>query len=178
MFKKMILASAVLVSTVAAASPAPYVGANLGLNVNSSTNASFHNAGVFRGVPLNVFVGFGGVLTQSFFLAGEATANLATAVITNKNDMKTTYGFTLSALPGVMLNDNTLAFVRAGFARTRFSDVNKMVSGTQLGFGMQTGMTQHVDLRGEYDYTAYANAATVKSPRTDAYTLGVVYKID
>jgi len=180
MLKKMILASAVLASTVsvAATNPAPYVGASLGLNVNSSTNASFGNAGVFRGVPLSVFAGFGGVLTQSFYLAGEVTGTLATGVISNKNDMKTSYGYGLSVLPGVMLNDNTLAFVRAGFVRSRLSDVSKMSSGGQIGLGMQTAMTQHMDLRGEYDYTSYANVGGIKSPRTDAYTLGVVYKID
>lgn len=180
MLKKMMLASAVFASTMsmAATDPSPYVGASLGLNVNSSTNASFGNAGVFRGLPLSIFAGFGGVVTESFYLAGEVTGTLTTGVISNKNKMKTNYGYGLSVLPGVMLNDNTLAFVRAGFVRTRFSDVNKMSTGGQFGFGMQSSITQNMELRGEYDYTSYANMGGIKSPTTDAYTLGVVYNIN
>jgi opacity protein-like surface antigen len=180
MYKKIILASAALLSTVgvAIAKPAPYIGTSLGVNVNSSTNASANTAGVFRGVPLKVFAGFGGVLTESFYLAGEVTGTLATAVINNKNDMKTSYGYSVSVLPGLMLSDNTLAYARGGFVRSRFTNVNKMNTGGQLGVGMQTAVTQHVDLRGEYDYTSYANVGGIKSPSTDEYTVGVVYKFD
>ena len=178
--KKIILASAMLVATisVASANSAPYVGTSLGVNSNTSTHANGGSGGAYRGIPLKVFAGYGGIISETFYLAGELTATLGSAEISNKNHMKTSYGYGLSALPGVMVNDETLAFARVGYVRSRFANVTKMSSGAQLGFGMQTSVTQHVDLRGEYDFTSYANAGAIKSPRTDEFNLGMVYKFD
>ena len=53
-----------------------------------------------------------------------------------------------------------------------------MVKGAQFGLGLQTSVTQNMDVRGEYAYTDYANVGSVRSPRADEYTLGLVYKID
>lgn len=178
--KKITLASAMLAAAVGVTSvnAAPYVGASVGVNVNSSTNAVGGNPGVFRGIPVKVFAGYGSLLSQSFYLAGELTATLGTGEISTSNNMKTSYGFGLSALPGFMLNDNTMAFARVGYVKSRFSSVNKMVNGGQFGLGMQTSLTQAMDVRGEYTYTDYSNAGTVRSPRADEYTLGLVYNID
>ncbi|HTM63122.1 MAG TPA: outer membrane beta-barrel protein [Gammaproteobacteria bacterium] len=178
--KKLVLASAMLAATVGmtAVNASPYVGASVGVNVNTSTNTVGGNPGVFRGVPVKLFAGYGSVLSQSFYLAGEFFATLGTAEISTSNLMKTSYGFGISALPGLMLNDNTMAYVRAGLVRSRFSSVNSMVTGGQLGLGLQTSVTQNMDLRGEYTYTDYKNVGTINSPRTDEYTLGLVYKID
>jgi opacity protein-like surface antigen len=181
MLKKIILASAIVASTIsvaAASTPAPYVGTSVGVNTNTSTHANGGSAGVYRGVPVKLFAGYGGEMSQNVYLAGELAATLGSAEISNRNHMKTSYGYSISALPGVMVNDDTLAFARAGFVRSRFSNVNKISSGAQFGFGLQTAMTQHVDLRGEYDYTSYADANTINSPRTDEFNLGVVYKFD
>ena len=156
----------------------PYVGASVGVNVNSSTNAVGGNPGVFRGIPVKVFAGYGSLLSQSFYLAGELTATLGTGEISTSNNMKTSYGFGLGVLPGVMLNDSTMAYARVGYVRERFSSLNSMVNGGQVGLGLQTSVTQNIDVRGEYDYTDYKNVGAVRSPRADEYTLGLVYKID
>ena len=177
--KKITLASAMLAAAVGVTSvnAAPYVGASVGVNVNSSTNVG-GNPGVFRGVPFKVFAGYGSLLSQSFYLAGELTATLGTGEISTSNGMKTSYGFGLSALPGFMLNDNTMAFARVGYVKSRFSSLNSMVSGGQIGLGLQTSLTQAMDLRGEYTYTDYSNVGAARSPRADEYTLGLVYNID
>ena len=179
MFKKMIFASAILTAAVnvAAADTAPYLGASLGVNVNSSTNIA-GNAGVFRGVPVKVFVGYGGAWTDDFFLAAEATATLATGVISNKNDMKTTYGVGVGVLPGYMMTDSSVVFARIGYIRSRFTDVNTMSNGAQVGIGMQATLLQHVDLRGEYDYTSYSSIGAIRSPTTDEFSLAAIYKFD
>lgn len=180
MFKKMLVASALLAATsgIAMASVSPYVGGSLGVNVNSSTSSVNGNAGVFRGVPVKAFLGFGGAINEDFFLAGEATATLGTFEMSNRNKMKTSYGYALSILPGLMMNDSTVAFARAGFTRIRFTNVNKMSSGALVGLGMQTSFTQHIDIRGEYDYTSFNEIGGINTPRTDEYTLGMVYKFD
>lgn len=180
MIKRMLACGVLLAATtgIAMASFVPYVGGSLGVNVNSSNNASAGRAGVYRGIPAKAFLGLGGTINDDFYLAGEATATLGNFEISNKNKMKTSYGYALSVLPGLMLNDNTVAFARAGFTRIRFTNVNKMSSGAIVGLGMQTSMTQHVDLRGEYDYSSYSKVGGISSPRTDEYTLAMVYKFD
>ena len=178
MMKKILMTAALAsVVNVAAASSAPYVGASLGI-VNNSTSSGVVNgaAGVFRGLPFNVFAGYGGLLDQGFYLAGELTGTLGTGEISNANGLKTTYGYGASIIPGVQLSDHTLAFARAGVVRSRFSSVNAMSTGGQVGLGLQTSLTQNVDLRGEYDFTAYRSVSTVGAPRSDAFTVGLVYK--
>ena len=180
MFKKTVLATLLLSATssiFAMQSSTPYVGASVGVNVNSSTSVN-GNAGVYRGVPLKVFAGYGGVINPSFYLAGELTGVPGSAQMSNKNNMRTSYGFGMSLLPGLMLSDQTLAFMRAGFVRTEFSNVNNMATGGQLGVGIQTFLTQNVDLRGEYDYTAYRTVSGIPAPSADSYYLGLVYKFN
>ena len=180
MFKKILLTTILSATTgIALANPAPYIGASLGINVNSSNNnAAF---GSFRGMPAKVFAGYGGVINQNVYLAGELTGTIATGEISNAGPLKTTYGYSASIIPGVMLSDHTLAYARAGVAYSRFSKLNTMKSGGEFGLGMQTSLTQNVDLRGEYDFTAYRHvnyAGTSTAPRSDAFNLGLVYKFD
>lgn len=184
MFKKIILASAILAATVSvaeAAAPAPYVGASIGLTNNFITSGN-DAGGTYRGVPFNLFAGYGGVLSQSFYLAGELNATVANATVTNSDGNKSTYGFGVSLIPGVMLNESTLAFARVGVVNTHFSNlVNSNRTGGQIGLGLQTSVTQNIDVRGEYDYVAYQSKSTFwgsMAPRQDVFTVGLVYKIN
>lgn len=185
MYKKIILASAILAATVGVASAntaAPYVGAGLGITNNTVTINS-NSYGSYRGVPFNLFVGYGGVVSQSFYLAGELTGTFATANISDNADLKTTYGAGLSVLPGVMVNDNTLVYGRLGVVRSHFNE-DKDRDGATFGVGLQTSLTQNIDVRGEYNYVAYKAINVVTpvttvsvAPRSDQFTLGLVYKI-
>ena len=186
MFKKILVSFAMLTSTVgiaAAAGPAPYIGAGVGVTTNTSSNGFF---GSNRGVPFNVLAGYGGVISDKFYLAGELNGTAGTAVLTDHGIVKTTYGYGASILPGVMLNERTLAFVRAGVVRSRFSELGKNQTGGQVGFGLQTNVTQNVDLRGEYDFTAYRSIkqnfgggfALSSAPRQDAFNVSLIYKFE
>lgn len=177
---KKILATTILASAVGvvSAAPVPYFGASVGVLNNTTSNIGNGSAGFYRGVPVNLFVGYGGVINQSFYLAGELNGTIGTGELTqNGNNIKSTYGYSLSILPGVMLNERTLAFARAGLVRTRFS-VGNMDTGGQIGLGLQTNVTQNIDVRGEYDFTAYRSASVVAAPRQDMATVGVIYKFD
>lgn len=185
MFKKLLLASAILASTSSIAfAAAPYAGAGLGVTTNTVDK---NNVGSFRGVPVNVFVGFGGVLTETFYLAGELNGTLATGVISDNGQLKTSYGYGASIIPGLMLSDHTLAFARVGVVSTRFTSQDENKTGGQVGVGMQTSLTQHLDIRGEYDYTAYSSVDNLDNgtgtlvsgkPVSDAFNLSLVYKFD
>jgi len=191
MFKKILLLSAISLATITTtyASTIPYVGASLGITNNTSDLKIINGAqagGNFRGVPLDVFAGYGGVINQNFYLAGEAFFNLTTPTITSSNGVvKTSYGYGISLNPGVMLTDHTLTYVRLGVVRSRFPSFNNTLTGGQFGLGMQTSLTQNVDIRGEYDYVAYraqnyvvAGANTSINPRADQFKLGLIYKFD
>lgn len=179
MLRKILFASSIIaISTgVAMAQPVPYIGAGLGVNVNTSSKGA---AGSYRGMPVNVFAGYGGNIDQNFYLAGEFTGTLTNATMNNNGIAKSTYGYGVSVLPGVMLSDHTMAFARAGVVRTHFQKAhNKMITGGELGVGLQTSVTQNVDVRGEYDYVSYKKYSSQGinvNPRSDQFNVSLVYK--
>jgi len=174
MFKKMLMASAILAttSTVVLASGAPYLGASVGIVDNTSSQGSF------RGVPLTVNAGYGVTMNQNLYLAGEIFGVLGTSTLDNNSistSLKTTYGYGASFIPGFMLSDHTMAYARLGVVKSRFTNAGKTVTGGQAGLGLQTSLTQNWDLRGEYDYTSYKKFSGV-STKADAFNIGLVYK--
>lgn len=180
MLKKILFASSIIaVSTgIAVAQPVPYIGAGLGINVNTSSKGA---AGSYRGMPVNVFAGYGGNINQNFYLAGEVNGTLTNATINNNGILKSNLSYGLSVLPGVMLSDHTMAFARAGVVRTRFQKPDVWKTGGELGAGLQTSITQNIDLRGEYDYVAYKkfNANGVSAnPRSDQFNVSLIYKFE
>ena len=208
MFKKLILTTAILAvtSTVALANDAPYVGGSLGVNADTfkfkdEANDTTDVGG--RGAIANLFAGYGATVNQNIYLGGEVFADLTSSEAdaksgtdSSKDSMKEKYGYGISFIPGIMLSDHTLAYGRLGLVRSRFelSESNgtnsgtdkKTLTGGQIGVGLQTTLTQNVDLRGEYDFTSYKSGnfntgivgANKISPRSDSFNLGLVYKFD
>jgi opacity protein-like surface antigen len=187
MFKKVLLASSVLALTcgVAMANSAPYIGASAGMEVNTvNRNVA---VGTYRGVPFNLFAGYGALLSQTFYIAGELLGTVGTGDVSGTNTLKTSYSLAGSIIPGIMINNSTMLFGRAGVISSHFTNLNDSREGGQFGLGMQTGLTQSVDIRTEYDFVAYKSLTTTKipgyasttiSPRADEFNLGLVYKFD
>jgi opacity protein-like surface antigen len=202
MLKKILLTSAIFVTSTSLsfANGVPYIGASAGVNsttfdLKDKSKTNFDLGG--RGVAGNLFAGYGGIVSQNVYLGGEAFANFTSTdsnfkVIDEnvKGSLNNKYGYGVSFIPGVMLSDHTMAYGRVGVVRNRFeTEISRPVSdshsktltGGQFGVGMQTCLTQHVDLRGEYTYTTYNKASFngVKvSPDSDQFNLGLVYKLD
>jgi opacity protein-like surface antigen len=176
MFKKLLVSSAILAMASATAfAGAPYVGVATGVVVNTADTVNF------RGLPGTIFAGYGSGLGQGFYLGGEVFVTLGSATITD-NGLKTGYAYGFGLLPGIMISDHTMGYVRLGLAQTKFSPTNQgntTVTGGQLGLGLQTSLTQNWDLRGEYTYTSNKSVSGVSgNPRTDATTIAMVYKVD
>jgi len=205
MFRKLIIASAILAatSTVALASSGPYIGGSVGVNSstftdtdNVATKASTDFGG--RGAIGNLFAGYGAMVNSNIYLGGEAFADLTNTsaefkIPGLKKTISQKYGYGISFIPGVMLSDHTMAYGRIGVIRSRFelaTDVQdrssttkrQALTGGQIGLGLQTSLTQNLDLRGEYDYTRYREAkfndTNSIQPRSDSFNLGLVYKFD
>lgn len=195
MIKKMAYAATLIaMSCQLQASPAPYVGGSIGIITNTTQNL-FTNIinsqgflistpGNFRGLPFNAFLGYGGLVSQNCYLSGEIGGTVGTATLSN-GQLKTSYGYGASLLPGLILSDFTMGYARLGVVRSRFSDQGQTVTGGQLGAGIQTNLTQNIDIRVEYVFTAYQSFngsaggyGHVDAPRSDACNLGLIYKFD
>ena len=178
MLKKLLVTSAAILavsSTAALANGVPYVGAGLGIKNTSGQ----------RFMPINVFAGYGEIVSPGLYLGGELNADLASVNLNDSNTFKTTYGLGVSVIPGMMLSDSTMLYGRLGVVRSNFNKYSSnLVNGGQLGLGVQTRLTQNVDLRGEYVYTKYQSfSRTVSGTRvgvtslaSDQVNLGLVYK--
>lgn len=172
MFRKLLLASAILaVSSSIAYATGPYVGISAGIQTNTSSSA---NA---RVVPITLSAGYGASICQNFYLGGEVFGVPYSWTVSD-NGLKSTYGYGASIIPGIMLGDHTIGYVRAGVVRSHFTNSNSNVNGSQLGLGMQTSLCQNWDVRGEYVYTAYRNTSSGGSPKADQFNLGLVYRFE
>jgi len=178
MIKKIGLASSLLLCAMNATadfSPAPYVGGGIGIVTN--TDKLF---GVFRGLPLRVFAGYGGIVNTRLYFAGELGATIVTGDLANNSyGLETNTNYMLSVLPGFMLNDNTLGYARLGVLKTWFESPKEGSYGTRLGFGLETMVTPNITVRGEYDLTVYQNihrAGMARSPRSDGGSLDLIYR--
>ncbi|OGT56058.1 MAG: hypothetical protein A3F43_02025 [Gammaproteobacteria bacterium RIFCSPHIGHO2_12_FULL_42_10] len=190
MFKKIIVASAIalVAASTSFADAAPYIGAGIGIVNNTNTvtaNGSSFTGGAYRGIPLNLSLGYGGSIGQSAYLGGEVFGTVGTANISANTQLKTSYGYGASILPGLIIADRTMVFARLGVIESHFQTNNDSRVGGEFGLGSQIALTQQIDIRGEYDFVAYeaknetSGAATSSvAPRSDQFNLGLIYKFE
>lgn len=146
--------------------PAPYIGGSVGLVVNTD-----NHDGHFRGLPFMLSAGYGGLVNSNFYLAGEIFSTLFTPSLDDKGSVKSTYNYGISVIPGFIVSDHVMTFLRLGIVKTHFSQLNSLKTGAQFGVGLQTNLSQSLDLRGEYDYISY-NGSLIG----DQFSLGLIYK--
>lgn len=199
MLKKLVIASAVLLtSTTVFAGPSykgeampqpapcpvytysagPYIGFSLGDRTNFSNTSR-----AFKGADFNLSGGYGAMLTPDFYLAGELFV-LGTAKVaeyeTSTLSIQSTWSYGASILPGYMLNERVLGYLRGGVIRTRFNRQHGDATGGQFGLGLQTALDHNWDLRAEYIWTWYNGISngpvSTANPRSTQFNVGVVYK--
>lgn len=212
MFKKLLLASAVLAVTTGvafaghhasykgdykgeqAAAPVapcptytfaagPYVGVSVGPRSNMTGSPT-----AFRGFTGTLSAGYGALVNPVFYLAGEifgsGTAKIKSyKTATNANGTgligsKSSWDYGISIIPGYMITDHVLGYLRAGVVRTRFNDtgISSTETGAQVGVGMQTNVYQNWDVRGEYVYSQYGRVSSIGKVQSDQVNVGLVYK--
>ncbi len=159
--------------------PGPYLGGELNLSNNYNRTSS-----VYRALQGSLFGGYA-LLSNDLYLAAELFAQDGLSIQNYRNDLnangnpiglKTTWGFGLSILPGYILTDTLLSYLRIGAIKTHFQDVAQTATGGQAGIGIEGTVSDHWDLRAEYTYTFYQSLSGLGSPRADAFHLGVLYK--
>ncbi len=151
-----------------------YVYPNVLLQSITSSDSSY------RGISPKLALGYGTILGQSFFLAGEVSATIGTAELSNNTDtdgtsVRVNRSYDVSFLPGMLFTENTLGFLRLGVVSSNFSEPNTTATGGEIGFGLQFALLNCWYIRGEYFYTAYSTIKDLGTPVSDTVALGAVY---
>ena len=160
----------------------PYIGFSLGGRSNFN-----HEPSMFRGVEGQLSLGYGMMMDPAFYLAAELfihdTAKVSEyraafdADLDNDNSVKTQFGYGLSIIPGYLITDHVLAYMRLGVVRDKFAQHHAgSKTGGQAGLGLQTNIAPNWDLRAEYDYSVYSSAHEIGNVRADTFNVGVVYR--
>lgn len=200
MFKKLVIASAVLAassSVVFAASykgdykgeavvpcptynliAAPYIGGSIGVRNNYSGTPA-----VFKGLDGNLSLGYGGIIAPSWYLAAEGFVlgtiklkDMPNTANGGSSSVRSTWGYGADIIPGFMINNWVMAYLRGGISETYFNNQGSWAFGWRVGAGGQTNIYQNWDLRAEYVYTYNNHISGVGHPNTDLFNVGVVYR--
>lgn len=118
----------------------------------------------------------------TYYYAGEVfMMPLTFTLSSNQNNgamsakISRTYG--ISFIPGVMINQQWLCYLRASVVSSKFASPNATRTGGQGGLGFQTALNESWDMRVEYDYTAYKSIRGLGSVKTNEIGLGVLYRM-
>jgi len=175
-----------------------------GLALNPTLYANGAIGGLFGGygmyfqnlyyLALEIYGNYSGASTSYNYLGsspGELNDRLHTKV-----NARGSYG--ISVLPGIKLNDSTLAYLRLGYNRanikgqessTNFDGVAFSVSnsnwtgGFNYGIGLESVVWDNFSVRGEFNYTSYSSFSdpiteTRFSPANGTFMVGLVYHFD
>lgn len=159
----------------------PYVGLNLGLRTNYTSNPV-----AYKGVEGIVTAGFGYLVKNGFYIAEEVFVEEG-AQLQGYSDSaesgKSSWSVGLSVLPGYLILDNLIGYLRLGAVKTYFSSASGSNNGGQVGLGFQTALLENWDLRGEYIYSFYqassscnTQAGQLGSVKSDQFNVGIFYK--
>ncbi|MBX3708658.1 MAG: porin family protein [Gammaproteobacteria bacterium] len=178
MFKKFLcinVFSAISLSTAIASSF--YVGPGLTYADLESDNVSY------SGISPAVYVGYGAWARNWLYLAAEIFGT-AKSMNVNRGDndkdslFKTDYNYGVSLVPAINMDDVLIGYVRLGYIRTKFPNLDTVHGAYQLGVGMEGSITDCWSLRGEYVYTPYSSVNGVGTVRSNQVTVGLIYRFE
>lgn len=146
----------------------PYAGAGAGIQNIHGYNGLY--ATFFGG--MNITMG----PSDMIYLAGEAFVDTGSIPLSQKKRHRTTYGGGLSLLPGIVIAETNLAYLRVGVASFRHNKSNDWSTGGQLGLGLQTDINPCTAIRGEYVYTGRGVIHNFGRARYNFFNLAFLYK--
>jgi len=158
----------------------PYLGLNLGLRTNYTSNPV-----AYKGIEGSLTAGFGILVKNGFYIAEEVFVGDG-AKLQNYPDSaessKSSWSIGLSILPGYLILDNLIGYLRLGVVKTHFSSDGSN-NGGQVGLGFESALSENWDLRGEYIYSFYQASSSCStqpgelgSVKSDQFNLGLIYK--
>ncbi len=158
----------------------PYLGLSLGARTNYTSNPV-----AYKGIEGTLTAGFGILARNGFYIAEEIFVGDGFQV-QNYSDSaegaKSSWSIGLSLLPGYLILDNLLGYLRIGVVKTHFSSDGSN-NGGQVGLGLENALTENWDLRGEYIYSFYQSSGNCSpengalgSVKSDQFNIGLIYK--
>lgn len=152
----------------------------VGLSLGDRTNYSGARA-IYKGIETVFSLGYGGIVAPCFYLAGEVyggdSFDLKDYSTTNTlKSIRTTWGYGFDAIPGFMITNNVMGYLRLGVVRSHFNNLQANSTGFKVGAGAQTPLTQNLELRADYTFSRYNSVNGIGKPITDQANLGIVYK--
>lgn len=170
MFKKLLLIGTILAASpcLSAAKGIPYLGVGFGIQ----------NTQAYTGLLGTVSGGYSITAGQyqNYYFAGELFADSGSLPLCQNYYRRTNYGYGASFIPGIILRETVLAYLRMGIETFRYSTTLNHFTGGQLGLGLQTRISDKWDIRGEYVYTGKAIFEGFGTVRFTIFKLGLVYK--
>ena len=162
----------------------PYVGLSVGVRDNYSGTPT-----VYKGFEGTLSGGWGFMFSPMFYLAGEIFVGDSANIKDFKEEtgtgdgVRSSWNYGVSIIPGMMITDHVLAYVRVGGTWTNFTEAHNHGSSTdnkgawQVGVGGQTNVFQNWDVRAEYIYSGYGKVTkSIGNVGADQFNVGVVYK--
>src|SRR3990167_6753050 len=145
MFKKILIAIIMAASSSLTLAATPYVGGSLGIaDVGNSGSTT-----VSSGAVAKLFSGYGTLvgMNKNVYLGCELNVDLGGySQVYGAN-----YGIGASFIPGLMITKDIMLYGRAGVEANRNTKQSSSSTfGSQLGFGLQTSLTNNWDMRAEY----------------------------
>ncbi len=198
----------------------PVTVTNTGTGATATTTTGFAQG---RDIAANGFVGglFGGYgmyWNNFYYLAGElfvndsgandnitgqtTTIGTTTTIRGSTQKASVSWSWGVSILPGLKVNDSTLAYVRLGYSQARIQGTDNYLStstsatvlpanvnGTgntrsqsafQYGIGLETAVYQNISVRGEYSHANYGSftqgvTGTKFSASDNQFMAGLIY---
>lgn len=156
----------------------PYLGLSVGPRNNFTGTPT-----AYYGIEGTISAGYGAMLSPNWYLAGEILGGDSAqindyeyAAVAPKVGVKTSWSYGASLIPGYMITDHVLGYIRAGGVRSRFEDQGTQATAWQVGLGGQTSFYRNWDVRGEYVYSKYGSVSGIGKPQASQFNLGIVYK--
>lgn len=168
---------------------APYLGLNVGVRSNitgsgtSNTILYGHGAAVYQGIEGTISGGYALTFQDRWYLAFElfgADSTKSRNVLRYGSTyvgVQSNWSYGFDFIPGVVVTDGFLLYLRVGGIGTNFNNINIVSNGWQIGVGGQANLTRNWDIRGEYVSSGYNSvSAAVNKIVANQFNVGVVYK--
>lgn len=178
--KKFVVCAAALASLVSlnAVAGNTYVGADLGYRT-VTTNSNIGSK--FRGWLPGLFIGYGTMTVDNYYLAGEFAANwvseTSNSYTMRSQSLRISPEYTLSFIPGMVLKPELLGFLRIGIGEGRLAAQGDWLLAGVMGVGLEYTLTPCWNLRGEFDYSVFHDTS-VGTPNAADFVLALKYTYD
>lgn len=161
-----------------ATAPAYKTGIYIGASVGPQWNISGTPA-AYSGLEGTLSIGLGH-LWNRLYLAGEffggSSINLKNYLSTSGYSIRSTSSYGGDFIPGFMITDTFLGYLRIGGLQTRFNDLMVNSNAWQIGVGGQTNVYGNLDLRAEYIFSLYDRVPNLGRPQVSQFNVGLTYK--